>query len=469
MVHLKNRNGIYYYRSVIAPNARKVLKCSRELSFSLGTYSLLKARKSTRIYDRYIYLITKAVDMKLNQGIIDSLVDSFMQAKIDKSIKEHSLYDKKIDIDFADALNKHFKEALKDNAFPDLLNKSNETLISKAKILSNSLDKAIDQDDKASIAQTLLEKHILSLNYLISKLDKSANLVSKRLKFLSKQDESYKFEPTGIDSFQDNINALDEASGLPLNKEGIKNLTKNFGGLTAVGDVSMELNEGELVGLIGPNGAGKTTLFNLLTGVYEPSEGTVTLDGTVLNGKAPYKIASLGLSRTFQNIRLFKDMTVLENVLVGLSNKQPSNFFASLLRLPKYYSSEEELKAKAMKLLAIFNLDGEADTLAKNLAYGQQRHLEIVRALATEPKILFLDEPAAGMNPQETAELTQLIRRIQKEFNITIMLIEHDMSLVMDVTERIYVLEYGRLIAEGTPDEIKNNKRVIEAYLGGEA
>ena len=249
----------------------------------------------------------------------------------------------------------------------------------------------------------------------------------------------------------------------------VKNLTKNFGGLTAVGDVSMELNEGELVGLIGPNGAGKTTLFNLLTGVYEPSEGTVTLDGIVLNGKAPYKIASLGLSRTFQNIRLFKDMTALENVLVGLSNKQPSNFFASLLRLPKYYSSEERLKAKAMKLLAIFNLDGEADTLAKNLAYGQQRHLEIVRALATEPKILFLDEPAAGMNPQETAELTARIRQIQKDFGITIILIEHDMSLVMDVTERIYVLEYGRLIAEGTPDEIKNNKRVIEAYLGGEA
>ena len=200
----------------------------------------------------------------------------------------------------------------------------------------------------------------------------------------------------------------------------VKNLTKNFGGLTAVGDVSMELNEGELVGLIGPNGAGKTTLFNLLTGVYEPSEGTVILDGTVLNGKAPYKIASLGLSRTFQNIRLFKDMTVLENVLVGLSNKQPSNFFASLLRLPKYYSS-------------------------------------------------FLDEPAAGMNPQETAELTAHIRQIQKDFGITIILIEHDMSLVMDVTERIYVLEYGRLIAEGTPDGIKNNKRVIEAYLGGEA
>ncbi|MGF7401867.1 site-specific integrase [Campylobacter concisus] len=228
MVHLKNRNGIYYYRSVIAPKARKFLKCSRELSFSLGTCSILKARKSARIYDRYIYLIAKAVDMKLNQGIIDSLVDSFMQAKVDKSIKEHSLYDKKIDIDFADALNRHFKEALKDNTFSDLLNKSNETLNGMAKILSNSPDEAIDQDDKASIAQTMLEKHILSLNYLISKLDKSTNLVSKRLKFLSKQDESYKFEPTGIDSFQDNINALDEAIELPLNKEDIKSLAKNF-------------------------------------------------------------------------------------------------------------------------------------------------------------------------------------------------------------------------------------------------
>ena len=204
----------------------------------------------------------------------------------------------------------------------------------------------------------------------------------------------------------------------------VKKLTKNFGGLTAVSDVTLELNEGELVGLIGPNGAGKTTLFNLLTGVYEPSEGTVTLDGHVL---------------------------------------------ASFFRLPAFYKNEEELKAKALELLAIFDLDKEAETLAKNLAYGQQRRLEIVRALATEPKILFLDEPAAGMNPQETAELTALIRRIKNEFNITIMLIEHDMSLVMEVTERIYVLEYGRLIAHGTPDEIKNDKRVIEAYLGGEA
>ncbi|MEY8434374.1 ABC transporter ATP-binding protein [Streptococcus hyointestinalis] len=249
----------------------------------------------------------------------------------------------------------------------------------------------------------------------------------------------------------------------------VKHLTKNFGGLTAVGDVTLELNEGELVGLIGPNGAGKTTLFNLLTGVYEPSEGTITLDGNLLNGKKPYHIAALGLSRTFQNIRLFKEMTVLDNVLVGLANSHKQNIVASLLRLPSYYSSEKELRQKALDLLAIFDLDGEADTLAKNLPYGQQRRLEIVRALATEPKILFLDEPAAGMNPQETAELTQLIRQIKEEFNITIMLIEHDMSLVMEVTERIYVLEYGRVIAHGTPDEIKNDKRVIEAYLGGEA
>ena len=248
----------------------------------------------------------------------------------------------------------------------------------------------------------------------------------------------------------------------------VKNLTKNFGGLTAVGDVTMHLDKGELVGLIGPNGAGKTTLFNLLTGVYEPSEGSVSLDGTLLNGKKPYKIASLGLSRTFQNIRLFKDMTVLENVLVGMANQNKLYLLASFLRLPKFYHSEAKLRQKAMELLAIFDLDGDAETLAKNLPYGQQRRLEIVRALATEPKILFLDEPAAGMNPQETAELTQLIRRIKEEFDITIMLIEHDMSLVMDVTERIYVLEYGRLIAHGTPDEIKTNQRVIEAYLGGE-
>lgn len=249
----------------------------------------------------------------------------------------------------------------------------------------------------------------------------------------------------------------------------VKELTKNFGGLTAVGDVTMELHEGELVGLIGPNGAGKTTLFNLLTGVYEPTAGSITLAGTLLNGKAPAKIASLGLGRTFQNIRLFKNMTVLENVLIALGNRGKSEILASFLRLPAFFKNEKALKNKAIELLKIFDLENDAETLAKNLPYGQQRRLEIVRALATEPKILFLDEPAAGMNPQETAELTQLIRKIKEEFNITIMLIEHDMSLVMEVTERIYVLEYGRLIAHGNPEEIRNNKRVIEAYLGGEA
>ena len=249
----------------------------------------------------------------------------------------------------------------------------------------------------------------------------------------------------------------------------VKNLTKNFGGLTAVGDVNIELGASELVGLIGPNGAGKTTLFNLLTGVYEPSEGTVSLDGKILNGMPTYKIAAAGLSRTFQNIRLFKDLSVLENVLIAMGTRKKSKLIESFLRLPGYYKQEAEMKKEALELLAIFDLDVKHDSLAKNLPYGEQRRLEIVRALATQPKILFLDEPAAGMNPQETAELTALIKQIQQQFNITILLIGHDMSLVMNVTERIYVLEYGRLIAHGTPDEIKHNKRVIEAYLGGEA
>ncbi len=234
------------------------------------------------------------------------------------------------------------------------------------------------------------------------------------------------------------------------------------------GDVTLELNEGELVGLIGPNGAGKTTLFNLLTGVYEPSEGTVTLDGHLLNGKTPYKIASLGLSRTFQNIRLFKDLSVLENVMIAMHAHSSDSLFSTLFRTKKYYDTEAKMREEAVELLKIFELDTLKDEKAKNLAYGQQRELEIVRALATKPKVLFLDEPAAGMNPQETAQLTELIAKIQREFDLTVVLIEHDMSLVMKICQRIYVLEYGRLLAEGTPEEIKQNPAVIKAYLGGE-
>jgi len=252
----------------------------------------------------------------------------------------------------------------------------------------------------------------------------------------------------------------------------VKELTKNFGGLAAVSNVDFSIEENELVGLIGPNGAGKTTFFNLLTGVYVPTEGTIELEvdnkKVLLNGKAPYKITDLGLARTFQNIRLFKELTVIDNVLIAMHSTMGENTFHSLLRTPTYYRKEAEMREKALELLAIFELENKFDVLAKNLPYGEQRRLEIVRALATNPKILFLDEPAAGMKPQETAELTALIRKIQKDFKITVVLIEHDMSLVMNVCERIYVLEYGRLLAKGTPEEIQKNPAVIKAYLGGD-
>lgn len=252
----------------------------------------------------------------------------------------------------------------------------------------------------------------------------------------------------------------------------VDKLTKNFGGLAAVSNVSLELNEGELVGLIGPNGAGKTTFFNLLTGVYKPTEGTIKLkvDGEMkeLNGKRPDKINGMGLARTFQNIRLFPDMTVLENVQVAMHREDGNSIFSSIFRTSAYYETEKNMREEAFELLSIFNLAKHADDKARNLAYGQQRRLEIVRALATKPKILFLDEPAAGMNPNETADLTSLIAQIREQFNLTVVLIEHDMSLVMDVCQRIYVLEYGRLIAEGTPKEIQSNEDVVRAYLGGD-
>ena len=252
----------------------------------------------------------------------------------------------------------------------------------------------------------------------------------------------------------------------------VKGLTKNFGGLSAVSNVSLKAEKGELIGLIGPNGAGKTTFFNLLTGVYVPTEGTIELETengkTLLNGIAPNKITELGLARTFQNIRLFKDLTVLENVMVAMHAHKGNSLFSSLFRTKAYYETEKMMKEEALELLKLFNLESFAQDKAKNLAYGQQRELEIVRALATKPKILFLDEPAAGMNPQETANLTRLIAQIQEQFGLTVVLIEHDMSLVMEICQRLYVLEYGRLLAHGTPEEIKKNPDVIRAYLGGE-
>jgi len=252
----------------------------------------------------------------------------------------------------------------------------------------------------------------------------------------------------------------------------VKNLTKNFGGLCAVSNVSITINQGELIGLIGPNGAGKTTLFNLLTGVYEPSSGLIELneDGQKiqLGGLKPYKITSYGISRTFQNIRLFKAMTVLENVKVAMHKNVRYGTIAAILRLPSYYSEEKWVEEKACELLKEVGLYSKRNEMATNLPYGEQRRLEIARALAIQPKILFLDEPAAGMNPQETADLTKLIHHIREKYKLTVILIEHDMSLVMNICERIYVLDYGKMIANGSPEEIKNNEFVIKAYLGEE-
>lgn len=253
----------------------------------------------------------------------------------------------------------------------------------------------------------------------------------------------------------------------------VKGLTKYFGGLKAVQDVEFDLEQNELVGLIGPNGAGKTTLFNLLTGVYRPTSGEVlyTKEGKThsLIKKSTTQIAEMGITRTFQNIRLFKELSVLDNVLIGLHKKSEAGLFASLTRLPSFFKSEEKMREEAIQLLSLFQLEDKKEQLARNLPYGEQRRLEIVRALATGPSVLFLDEPAAGMNPQESAELTTLIQRIQKEFNLTIVLIEHDMSVVMNVCERIVVLDHGKVIAQGTPEEIRKNEAVVRAYLGGEA
>lgn len=242
-----------------------------------------------------------------------------------------------------------------------------------------------------------------------------------------------------------------------------------FGGLKAVSDFNFHINKGELIGLIGPNGAGKTTAFNLITGVYQPTTGEITFDGKSIVGLKPYQITQRGIARTFQNIRLFSELSVLENVKIAFHFHVKYGILESVFRIGRYFKEEERIEAEAMKLLKIFHLEDKAGELAKNLPYGAQRRLEIARALAAKPKLLLLDEPAAGMNPQETKELMEMIAWIRREFALTILLIEHDMSLVMGICERIYVLEYGTIIAQGTPDVIKKDPEVIRAYLGGEA
>lgn len=245
-----------------------------------------------------------------------------------------------------------------------------------------------------------------------------------------------------------------------------KNLSISFGGLKAVDNFNISIEKGQLYGLIGPNGAGKTTVFNLLTGVYKPTEGRVLLDGVDITGKSTIRISKAGVARTFQNIRLFKNMSVLDNVKVGLHNQQKYTTFSGIFKLPAYFRTEAIMDKKAMELLEVFDLHKESGYLASNLPYGKQRKLEIARALATNPKLLLLDEPAAGMNPNETAELMNTIRFVLKEFDMTILLIEHDMRLVAGICEKLTVLNFGQVLAQGNTSEVLNDPQVITAYLG---
>ena len=246
----------------------------------------------------------------------------------------------------------------------------------------------------------------------------------------------------------------------------VKNLGISFGGLRAVDGLDMTIEKGELYGLIGPNGAGKTTAFNMLTGVYKPTDGVIKLDGEDITGKSTIEINQAGIARTFQNIRLFKDLSVIDNVKVGLHNHMSYSTVTGILRLPKYYKVEKQMTEEAMELLKVFGLEEEAETLADNLPYGKQRKLEIARALATKPKLLLLDEPAAGMNPNETLELMETIRFVREHFDMTILLIEHDMKLVSGICEELTVLNFGRVLCQGKTSDVLNNPEVIKAYLG---
>ncbi|MCI8326866.1 MAG: ABC transporter ATP-binding protein [Lachnospiraceae bacterium] len=246
----------------------------------------------------------------------------------------------------------------------------------------------------------------------------------------------------------------------------VKNLGISFGGLRAVDALNLEIEKGQLYGLIGPNGAGKTTVFNMLTGVYKPTDGTIFLEGENITGKKTIEINKHGIARTFQNIRLFHEQSVLDNVKIGLHNKRVYSTFSGIFRLPVYYKVEKEMNEKAMELLEVFDLQNEADVLASNLPYGKQRKLEIARALATDPKLLLLDEPAAGMNPNETKELMDTIRFVRDQFDMTILLIEHDMKLVSGICEELTVLNFGQALAQGETGEVLNDPEVIKAYLG---